>query len=700
MTATAKRAKPATEDPEKDFLKLAHDRFNRIKSSEDPWRSRAIEELSFADGLQHWTAEQLTERKGRPCLTFDRIGPSVDQVVNDARQNPPEPQVKPVGSGVDKEDAEIVQGLIRNIANDSSADIAFMTGYEHAVKVGRGWWRVLSQYESDASFYQKLVIKRISNLFSVYPDPAADEWDYSDMRYCFVTEDLDRTVFEELHPDASSGPWEGMGDKVKSDWFPDGAVRIAEYWWVEETPGTIALLPNGETMNLEEVPEGARVIATRQVMHRKVHGAKITGSDVLEEWEWPGKWIPIIPCLGREYIEDGKRKLRGMIRAAMDANLQYDYQRSKLAEAVGLAPISQWLVAAGQTEEWAPEWADSNRKAYSTLKYKPISLEGQAVPPPIRISPSGDVGSIVQAIGMADNDIKATLSTYDASLGNAGPESSGRAILARQKEGDNAHFNFHDNLARSMRHTGRILVDLIPHFYDEARSITVFDPDGSSKLVQVNGPGPNAQPADRIFNLKDGGLLRYDVIISSGPSYATRRQEGQAALMELVRTLPQVMAPAADLLIRSIDAPMMDEIAQRVTPPAIAAQQQSDSPLPPAAQAQIQNMGMAIEQLQAALKQATDEMNRDRLKYAAQKEIAELQERTKLVTALAKMGSDEAQTQLKAEMDYIMTNLSRIDAAIETGNPPPQIPAPQQQPGQAPGGAPAPAAPVPPGPQV
>jgi hypothetical protein len=645
----------AAED--RELLDLAHERFKLCQQYEQDWRTRATEELNFVDKLQHWTDAEKKERAGRPCLTFDRIGPSIDQVVNDARQNPPEPKISPVGSGSDKWTADVLQGLIRNIDNDSSADIAYMTAYEHAVKVGRGWWRVVFDYENDDDFTQKILVRRIPNLFSVYPDPAADEYDYSDMRFAFVTEDLDRTIFKETYHDAYDGvgSFEGLGDRQRDDWFPNGAVRVAEYWWITTDRERLALLPNGKSVTVAEVPEGTNVISFRWRERKKVHCAKITGAQVLEKQEWPGKWIPLVPVLGREVIEDGKRRLRGMIRPAIDANLSYDYMRSKQVEAVGLAPLAPYMVAEGQLEGYEHIWADANRKALPFLPYKTTDSKGNPVSAPQRNVQEPAIQAITVAVQHADNDIKATLSTYDASLGNAGPESSGRAILARQKEGDNAHFNYHDNLARSMRHTGRLILDLIPHIYTEERAVAIFDPDGNIKQVDINQQTLH-EGIQRIFDLANSAN-RYDVTVGSGPSYASRRAQGQENLIQLVQFIPALQQRAPDLLLKALDVPNAEAFADRVRPPDVKADQEGQQPIPPQVQQMMGQQAQMIQLLTGEVTKLSEVVKSQVVKQQSAERMNTQNNITKVLTTEIAAKSAEGQHLAQLDHDGVKTEL-------------------------------------------
>lgn len=685
VRVTARTPEEQKEDERDKILRDSHLRFRKCVEADTPWRRGAVEELDFVDGLEHWSDEQKRERAGLPCLTFDRIGPAVDQVVNNARQAPPEPKVLPLGEHADIDTAEVLQGLIRNISNDSAAPIAFMTAYEHAVKVGRGWWRVLFEYEhpdDPTNWEQKIVVKRVPNLFSVYVDPAAVEFDFSDMRFAFVTEDLDEDTYKELYTESiiTAGlDFEGVGDTVKFDWFPKGGVRIAEYWWVETERYKVARLADGRQMRLSEVPEGASIIDTRNIEKRRVRGAKLNGLEVMETWDWPGKWIPLIPVLGREIVKNGKRSFRGMIRPAMDANLGYDLMASKEIEAIMLAPRAPYIAAVGQLQGFEEEWANANRKSYAVLRYHHIDTgSGQPLPPPQRNTTEPPIQAITMALAHRDNDIKATTSSWDPNLGKPGPQQSGRAIMAQQRAGDNAHFNYIDNLARSIQHTGRVIIDLTPHIYSEERLLTIADPDGSTRVVPINQKFLDRKKGvERIYQIGEG-IGRYDVTVVSGPSYATRRQHGAEALMELTRTIPAPMTRALDLVVKALDVPDADQLADRLRPPDIQADQDGEAPpIPPHVQAQMQKQQQMIQALTEHLNALNDMIEAKAFDNASRERIAALDAQVKLIIAAQKEGVQQAAALMQEQFAAVKAEL----AAMLQQQPQPGKP---QQPGQQP----------------
>lgn len=709
VVVSATKTPTVQPDPETTFLSDAYDRFARVVSFENEMRRDWKEELEFTDGLKHWDEAMRAERTGRPCLTFDRITPAVKQVVNSARQSPPEPEVAPVGGGADKETAQVIQGLFRNIDNDSGSDTVFMTAYEHACKIGRGWWRILFEWETNDTnseniapgdflpkdlFQQKIKLKRVPNPFSIYPDPACMEFDYEDMDFLFATEDIDIDLFKELNPGAYEKTiaamgtgvgtgFEAVGDRIKSDWFPNGAIRVAEYWYKERTKKTICLLETGDVLLEEDLGE-AIPKATRTLHETTIWCAKITGGDVIHRWKWPGKSIPFVPCIGDEVWKNGKRQVRGMIRPAMDANLSYDFMRSKQAESIGLAPIAPIMAAVGSLGQWESMWSDANRKAYAVLPYLKY-VDGKEMPEPHRLNTAdAQVQAITLAIAHAENDIEAMTQTYKPDLGAPSSEASGRAIMARQREGDNAHFNYHDNLGRSIRRTGLIELELIPVVYSEERAITIYDPDGKVRSVQINGK-TMMDGVERFFDLAQSqGAARYDIVMKSGPSYATRRQEGAAALMDLIKFIPGPMSRALDLLVGYLDIPDQDALAARLRPPDIP--NDDGGPTLQQAMTHLQQQQQLIQQLTASVQTLSDKLLGERLKLASQERIAIHGDMTTLEAALIKAKSSGAEAMLSEIAETLRQREAVLAASQETANPG------QSQP-SAPAAAPATAAP-------
>lgn len=663
------------------LLETARERFRLAEEAEDHIRDEALDDLKFRAGEQ-WPDDIENARKleKRPCLTINRLPQFIRQVTNDQRQNRPAIQVNPVDDQGDPETAEILQGLVRHIEHNSSADIAYDTAFEHAVTMGFGYFRVITNYVDPMSFDQEILIKRIKNPFTVYFDPTCQEPDYSDAGWAFIVDELTEGNYKEQYPDselASLNDWVSIGDHAPG-WLSKNGVRIAEYFVIEQKRKTIVLLSDKSVIPKdklpETLPEDLTIVAERETLVPVVKWYKINGIEVLEETEWVGKWIPIVPVLGDEIEVDGKRELCGLVRFAKDPQRMYNYWATAETEMIALAPKAPWVMAEGQDEGYERQWDTANTKNYSRLVYKPKSLNGEALPPPSRNYAEPPVQAITQARLQSSDDLKATTGIYDASLGARGNETSGKAILARQREGDVANFHYIDNLTRAIRHLGRILVDLIPRIYDAPRVLRIIGEDGSQKTVQVNQP-VQEQGVEKIYDLTTG---KYDVIVSVGPSYTSKRQEAVESMMQLTQNYPKLAEIAGDLLVKNMDWPGAKEIAERIRktlPPGMAEQEneQDDgkTPMPPEMQAQFQQMQQMIEQLTQALNQAQDKLEGKEMELESKERIAFAQMQVDLMKTMATIESKEALAAFQQELGHIndRLNILGINQPIEEETP-------------------------------
>lgn len=597
-----------------DPLHEMRERFELCKTAWKKNRERYVEDMEFASGKQ-WPDAIVKERekKGQPCLVVDKLNQYIRQVVNDSRQNRPSIKIRPVDSQADPETAEMMQGLVRHIEERSNADVAYDTALECAVKGGMGYFRVLTEYAHDETFEQELCIKRIRNPLTVWIDPNCQEPDGSDAKYVFIVEDLEEDEFKLLYPDAKSKSDIETDDVSKSDWVGE-KIRVAEYFEVVKKDRTLHQLDDGTTCTDEEyqlaIKEGIQVpaiIESREVPVNVVMWSKSNGVEYLKKpQEWAGKYIPIIPVWGNETDIEGEVNYTGLINSAKDAARLYNYSRSAFAERVALAPKSPYIAAAGQIENY-PEWQDANQTNYSTLTYDPLEIGGSLVGAPQR-QPASDIPSgFSQDMQLSEHDIQGALGMYSASLGQQGNEKSGRAIVARQREGDTGTFHYHDNLARAIRHLGRILVDLIPKVYDSKRVLRIVGVDGETSNVTVN---PDLQQASTkmgsqtIYNLNVG---IYDVVVDSGASYTTKRQEAAEGMAQLFQGQPQLMGVIGDIFFRNLDWPGADDIADRLKlmlPPNIQQAEQKEGEQSPEVQAVMAQAQQAIQEREQAIQMA------------------------------------------------------------------------------------------------
>ena len=566
-----------------DFLTHARKRFKDAADYEFENREEALEDLEFVAGEQ-WPDEIRSNRDNdhQPCLTINRLPGFIRQLVSDARQNKPAIKVHPVDDQGDVETAEIYNGLIRQIEMASNADQAYDTAVEQSASSGFGFFRILTEYSNDDVFEQDIKIRRITNNFSVYCDPNAKEYDKSDGRWLFVTELLDEEVFEEKYPKAGKIDWESDTRAYNGWYVSQKQVRIAEYWVKERDTKVIHQLSSGEVVENVDPEEllalGLEVKASREVKYDRIMRYLITGAEILEKAEWAGRYIPVVPVYGPELHIENRVIYHSLIRFAKDPQRLYNYWQSAIAEKIALTPKSPFVMTPKQVAGYETWWNNANVENRAYLLFNP---DVQNPGPPQRQMPAALNPAELQQSAQAVEDLKSTTGIYDASMGNRSNETSGRAIIARQREGDAATFTWLDNLSRSISYAGRILIDLIPKIYDTERVVRILGEDGIPDFKPINSVAQGPNGPVKIHDLTAG---KYDLVVTVGPNYATQRIEAQDVLMKFAGAVPQAGQVAPDIIARMLDVQYADELADRLKktlPPGLVEPEEGEEPPPP-----------------------------------------------------------------------------------------------------------------------
>lgn len=608
-----------------DIVKEAREAIQLSYDFDRDNRREAIEDLRFTAGFQ-WSDAAKIERKNRPMITINRSSQFVRQVANPIRQNMPTLKVEPDGKA-DLQGAEVINGLFRRIQYNSSASHVYASAVEHMVACGIGWWRVVSDYLDDESFDQELMIKRIFNPLSVYPDPSAMEPDRSDMNWCLVSELMPRTAFELRWKGKASesvdSPSNG-GSGTGVNWGMSDYVRVAEFWRRKEVPKKLVRLKNEQTIDVTDMP--AQQLAMLKSMDLiagertskgyKVEMTLVSGADILEEtYECPCKWIPIIPVIGVEIpLEQGVYR-HGVIRFQREPQQLYNYFMSVAAESLGQQPKSPYMATPKQIGKFKSQWDNANTSTVPYLLYESdSSVPGGA---PTRIQPPPLPAGLIQMAQMMEDGQKAATGQYDAALGARSNETSGVAIQGRIEQGNQATSHIVDNAEHGLEHTGRILLDWIPHTYDTARTLRMTGEDGTETEAHINTPVPGfATESGEPEMINDLSQMKFKSIrVIMGPSYASRRAEAVQNLTQLIQAMPQIGAVGSDIVVRNMDFEGAEQLAERLkavlppqvlqmeNPEAMAAEQQPDPMAEMQMQAQQQSMQFELAGAEAKANQ-------------------------------------------------------------------------------------------------
>ena len=565
------------------------------------------------------------ELDGRPIQTINRLPAFIDQIVGDARQNKPSIKVH-AGEDGDEDIAAIYDGLIRAIQNESNADFAYDTAVENTACFGFGAWRIKTDYESEDSFNQIICIERITDPLSVYFDKNSQLPDYSDARHVTVRVKMTKDDYKQRWPQREESEYKF--DDFTNDWtMGKDQVIIAEHWYKVEEKATLYAVQDSEgntQVTLEKPTQGFNVVNQRETTITKIKCCMISGAGILETTDWAGKHLPIVGVNGKEDLVDGKRTLRGLVRFAKDPQRMYNYWRTIDTEQKALAPKAPVLVTAKQIEGYEQQWQDS---LTSNAPYLIVNDTPSAMPQRINAGII-DKGANEAAL-MCVDEMKSTTGIFSASLGEQDNEKSGRAILAQQRKGDTANFAYIDNIARAIKWTGKIIIDLIPKIYDAARVVSVMGSDGTKKLEKINQVRMiNGEP--KLIDLSVG---KYDLVVTQGASYATKRIEALNMYMEMVRSNPALMEIGGDLIVKAMDWDGSEELAERfkkMLPPQLQEQKEGEDqkPLPPEVQQmieqgkqQIDEMGKHIQMLESEKDDKDDELRLKKYEIDVKAEI-------------------------------------------------------------------------------
>ena len=660
----------------KDFLRLCND-------SDSNNRAEALDDVRFAAGDQ-WPVDVQNSRvlEFRPCLTINKVDAYIRQICNQQRQQRPRIKVHGMNNESDAKVAEVLTGICRHIENQSDADDAYDHAFEYAVKMGWGYWRITTDYVREDSFDQEIYIKPVENPFTVYFDPNSVLPDGSDADRVLITTVISKDVFRKMYPNAESEQGfssRGTGD-TESEWVTKEDIRIAEYFYTEREKTTIYQLSDGTTGYSDELPSkdileaaGITIIDKRETWRKKIKWCKLTAMQVLEEGDWAGKYIPIVPTYGQEVRVDDKHKKFGLVRMAKDPQRMYNYWSTALTETVALAPKAKWLLAEGQDEGHENEWAMANIKAMPVLRYKQTDIEGRLAPAPTRLQPEPPPAGVMSALQGMNADLMAVVGIFDPSQLPQGMQ-SGKAIQGQQTQVDMTNFHYYDNLTRSIRHTGRIILDLIPKIYDRERVMRIIGDDGKPEIVTLNQPSTSEDGVSKVLN--DVTVGQYDVVMDTGPGYNSKRQEAVDSMMSLLGADPSLMQQAGDLIFRNMDFPGADVIADRLAAVNPMAQIDEKSEIPPQVQMQLANAQKQIQQLQqqiqaeemdkkyrATVQQQVQEAEtaREKMRLEVKREDTMMRTDTQAHDTIIKTESQKEIEQMKAQLALILAHINKTE---------------------------------------
>jgi hypothetical protein len=559
-----------------DFLATARKRFAAAAEDEKPLRDKFVSDLKFAspDGDDQWDPQvkQAREAAGRPAMSFPRCHTFVQQVSNEARQKKPQIKFSP-RLDQDKDTAEILEGLARYIQYDSQAQVAYETAIEYSAGGSFGYYRFLTDYVDDESDDLELKVVPVLDPLTIYGVlvPACFN---RKPRWAFVVEDMPKDEYKAAYPDSDlAGLSWAEAEKDSDGWVGSETVRIAEYWYIEE-----------------------KKVEGKRKPQSIVKFCKTNGIEILadSETEWPGSSIPIIPVLGKQMIIEGKPRLFSVVRPQKAAQQMINVSKSRIAETLMNSPVSPYMAPEGAIDGYEKEWSALNRVPRPVLIYKGYDSQGRQIERPQRDVTEAPIAALSSFVMQEVDDMKATTGIYDASLGNSGNETSGKAILARKDQSNLTTMHYIDNLGRSFKQGGDVIAEVVVKIYDTEREVAILGEDEKQKIVWINREHQDETGQTKHYKVKDAKM---SYVVTMGQAFDSKRSESFDTMQNVLQAAPGLLNVIGDIFFQQSDLAGADQIAERLKkmlPPQLQDDQQQQ--LPPQAQAA---MAQAQEQAQA-----------------------------------------------------------------------------------------------------
>ena len=587
-----------------DFLEDMREEYDLDVDYEKDNREEALQDKKSAAGYQR-DPDVLEQRKGLPCLVINSVPQFIAQLVGDWRENKRAVKVLPAEEG-DKDLADVRADLVRSIETQSRADRVYDSAFESAVQCGDGAFRVSVEYSRDDVFDQDIFVRPIDDSLSVVWDRLSVDPTGRDARHCFVEDLIPAKEFDRKWPDSKPSELSsGMHARLlSSKWIEQDGVRVAEYWRMIERDRFLVLFEDGSIRfvdnDLEELMDKhGKPLKSRLAPCSYAQMHLVTGFDILAgPYEYRLNRVPVIRMSGRVVNIAGERIRYGIVRFMRDPVRLRNFNRSVAAEQLGYAPKAQWIA----TESAVEGYEDALRKAHLTrdplIKVSDDAIIGQNIQ---RLEPPKWQTALHQEAEANVQDMKDVTGIHDASLGIKSNETSGRAINARQREGDVAAITYYDNGNAAVLEAGDVINQLIGQIYDGTRIIRVIGEDEKIKFLKVNDPSDPRSP--------DLSVGTYDVALSTGASYTTRRVEAAQAMMEAVQVWPQLLEVAGDLVAKAQDWPGADDLAERLKktiPPQFLDPEDQQEVDPQTQQMQLEMQALVQENQQLKLDRKVD----------------------------------------------------------------------------------------------
>tara|TARA_R110000796_G_scaffold195111_1_gene311625 strand:+ start:3817 stop:5913 length:2097 start_codon:yes stop_codon:yes gene_type:complete len=524
------------------------------------------------DGQWEESVARSLDAQKRPRYTFDQVTPVIENIMADIEDMEFGSNVKPAGGDATKELAKTYEGMVRSIESDSDATAIYRNACRRLIRRGFDAWIVKAKFKNEWSFDQSLVVEAIPNAINrVWTSNTSSKADSSDSDVAYVLTSVTPEAYKEQFPEGNAISIDDADLGEHFEQYRPEVIIFGEKYYKKETMREVCQLSNGEIVEKDEnfqkvvdeyKAQGVTVVREKKVKDFKIYHRFFDGGGMLsEERETVFKTLPIVTVYGNYELlgENSKITYSGITLKEMDYQRVFNYAKSREIEEGALAPRKKLVMT--------KKMAKGNEEQLAALN---VSAD-----PVLFVTPDPEWTAGVQEIGGAQvnpnlanlaNDMamgmQVTGGTNNAMNGQYAGRMSEDALRMQIDRGTGATRKWVNALAHGIKRTCEILVQTIPPVYDTKQQFMILGQDGAEEMITLNDEvyDTQTQKMVRVNTLNKG---EYRVTCAAGPAFANKMEAGLAAMLQYAAIDPSIVNTGGDLMLKSIDAPLMDEMAAR-----------------------------------------------------------------------------------------------------------------------------------------
>lgn len=546
-----------------------------IQTSDLDQREQARESDHFLldkDGQWELHVAKTLDNQNRPRYTFDKVTPVIESIMSDIEDMDFAINVKPQGGEANKEEALVREGMIRTIENISGATDIYRKAARRIIRRGFDAWEVKAKYLDAWSFEQDLVIEAIPNAINrVWFDNTSTKQDGSDIEFAFVLTSMSPADYEATWP---KGRKVSVSDSETHQQFEENyqpeVITVGKKYYRKAVRVEVLQMSDGSVLEnneknksiIDDLANSGIVVSNRKMVDDfAVYCRYFDGAGMLEpEMKTAFKSIPIIPVYGNHEILGHNSKLTysGIVLKEMDAQRVHNYAKSREIEEGALAPRTKYWMTKKQAKGHELQLSRMNISADPVQFYN----FDETAPAPYQ-GGQNQINPHLSTLGnQMAQDINQQAGVFSAMQGDFSGRMSEETVRRMVDRGTGATRKWVNSLVTAIKRTGDIVLEAMPIVYDTKRQVQITGIDGMESMELINNEVLDSATG-RMIPVNNLNRGKYKVVCDAGPAFANKMEAGLDALLKYAAIDPSIIAQGGDIMMRAIDAPLVDKIAER-----------------------------------------------------------------------------------------------------------------------------------------